>query len=173
MNTHRTALALPLLLSSVVACAGQRVGAGGGPEDVERWPATLVGSWALADAGDRAGADVRDTVLWELGPRGGLRHARIDVDAQAAGREPTSRVQTIQQAAWWTEPREVDGETMRVMCTSARPSRSRQCARVVIDTVTDANGSTRRRLSWTGVTFPQRWVFVERRSPSPEGRGND
>lgn len=172
MNRSARLLALPVLLSGGVACATQGVAAGGDPGDTARRPRTLAGSWALVDAAPRSDDGVRDTVIWELGSRGGLRHAVIDVEARGPGGRPTSRVRPVSQAIWWTEARRVDGEMTRVMCMSAQPARSRQCARVVVDTVTDARGSARRRLSWVGVTFPQRWVFVERTLPASGARGD-
>lgn len=170
MNRFRNPLVLPLLLSSVAACAGQRMGPAGELADRERWPAMLVGSWAFVDSPSRTDAEMQDTVVWELGPRGGLRHATVDVAAGTSA-QAAARVRTTQQAVWWTELRKVDGEMTRVMCTSAYRGRSRQCGRVQVDTVTGAQGSAHRRFSWIGVTFPQRWIFVERSSAPPAERG--
>lgn len=172
MVRSRSMLTLAVVVSGVVACASQRVATGGELGDAERWPTTLVGSWALIDSVPGSDAGLRDTVVWELGSRGGLRHVVADVEAPAAGGQPTTRVRPVEQAVWWTESREVDGAMARVMCMSAQPARSRQCARVVIDTVTDARGSARRRLSWIGVTFPQRWAFMERTLATPDSRGD-
>ena len=117
-----------------------------------RYPATLVGSWAvLADSGGTAAGAAADTALWELQPDGFLRHADVR----------GGRVRERSSARWWTESAKVDGRSARVLCTSARPSRGAQCAQVTIDTVTMADG-THRRLTWRGITFRQHWVFVER-----------
>lgn len=117
-----------------------------------RYPATLLGSWVvLADAGGASTTAAADTALWELQPRGLLRHADVR----------GGRVRERSTARWWTESATVDGTSARVLCTSARPGRGAQCARITLDTVTTPDGA-RRRLTWNGITFRQHWVFVDR-----------
>lgn len=145
-------------VSGLGACSG-RWPTPGTPAATREWPAALVGSWALA--GRAAQGGVPDTTVWVVKPGGRLEHREVQVRPQGTSLGVRERV--ITASRWWTKDRTVDGVRTRVMCTSQRPARNSQCARVTVDTVTDAQGEPRRRFTWTGVTFHrQHWTFTER-----------
>ena len=132
----------------------------GTPAAAAEWPAALVGAWAWAGSPARGGT-VPDTLLWVLGSAGRLE--RREVQRRPRGDTLTSRERTSTISRWWTKDGHADGVSPWTVCTSQRPGRGSQCARVVLDTVTDAAGHARRRLTWTGVTFrDQHWALVER-----------
>lgn len=144
----RTACAFVALVTLGSACAPHRVRE---PESARR-PAWLVGSWAFVPAEESA-APPRDSTVWEFTREGRLRRGRLR----------RGRVRVESHARWWTEPRQVGGESTRVLCTTDHPGRGYQCARIHIDSVTTPEGTARRRLTWDGLTFRHHWVFVERR----------
>lgn len=159
LRVPRTASALLALfvLGGCAAAPGTRVHA------ASRFPAPVAAAWATAGRAV-AGSIAPDTALWVLRPNGRVEHREVRLRMRDGVPTRTERLQLT--AYWWREARKGDAspDTSWVICTSQRPSRNRQCGRVTLDSVPDAQrGGTRRRLSWDGLTFGQQhWTFLAR-----------
>ena len=155
-----------LLLLATTGCGARPFGiASVRSPNAPSWTTALVGAWALADIPSGRGAVVntppRDTTVWRFDPGGRLRHAIAVV--RFAGDRTTVKERTTELAWWWIESQSVDGVRMPVLCTSARPARNRQCARIDLDTLTTPDSRVTKRFVWSGVTFKsQHWTFIER-----------
>ena len=149
------------LLLATTACGASHFGLASASPEAQSWAAPLVGSWAVVEAATGRELAVtttpRDTAVWQLGAGGRLRHG------VAVVRSASTKERTTELAWWWVESQSVGGARIPVLCTSARPSRNRQCARIRLDTLTGPDGRPTKRFVWSGVTFKsQHWTFVER-----------
>ena len=148
-----------LLVIAEMGCAGHFGLASASPE-AQAWASALIGSWALVDSPGTgrksAGTLPRDTIVWQVGRGGRLRHAVV-------ARGAREKERTTELAWWWVESGSVAGAPVPLLCTSARPSRNRQCARIVLDTLSRGDRRDTKRFTWLGVTFKsQHWTFIER-----------
>ena len=148
-----------VLMMAATACA-RHFGLASARPEAQPWASALIGSWALVDSpgasAESAGALPRDTAVWQIDRGGRLRHA-------VAPRDTRDKERTTELAWWWVESESVAGAQVPLLCTSVRPSRNRQCARIDVDTVSRADGRVTKRFSWSGVTFKsQHWTFIER-----------
>ena len=148
-----------VLMIAATGCA-RRFGLASARPEAQPWASALIGSWALVDSpsssGQSAGTLPRDTAIWQIDRGGRLRHA-------IAARGTRDKERTTELAWWWVESESVAGAQVSLLCTSVRPSRNRQCARIDLDTLADGEGRVTKRFTWSGVTFKsQHWTFIER-----------
>lgn len=157
----RNVLAMLAILAAA-GCSTRQFGLASVGRQEDSWAAALVGSWAFVEpaAGSLAGtASPGDTAVWEIEREGRLRHLQV----RARAGETVADEREIQLAWWWVESRHGGDVTERVLCTSARPSRGRQCGRITFDTVAAPDAHRGTRMTWRGLTFKsQHWVFVRR-----------
>lgn len=164
MSTRKLLAMLAILATA--GCSSRQFGlASVGPQQ-DPWAAALVGSWALVEpAVGLGGAPAQsDTAVWDIEREGRLRHLRV----RARAGEPVADEREIQLAWWWVEPGHGGDVTERVLCTSARPSRGRQCGRITFDTIATPGERPGARMTWRGLTFKsQHWVFMRRVPQAP------
>lgn len=163
--SHWTAI---LIFLATTACGPRSFGlASVSPQDPS-WTKALVGAWALVDAPTRHAGTPRDTTVWHLDPGGRLRQTEVLV--RSRGGDTVAKERDTQRAWWWVESQSVNGVQAQVLCTSARPARNRQCARIDLDTLARPDGRATRRFMWSGVTFKsQHWTFMERTAAGRAG----
>ena len=157
----RNVLAM-LAIMATAGCSTRQFGLASAGRQEDPWAAALVGSWAFVEpaAVSHGGTAAQtDTAIWDIERQGRLRHLQV----RTRPGKSVADEREIQLAWWWVEPRHGGDVTERVLCTSARPSRGRQCGRITFDTIATPGAGPGARMTWRGLTFKsQHWVFVRR-----------